>query len=115
MFAPHACKLAGDDIKRSQSTGTNGSRQRPPPLPRPSFSPPAFSQPGAPGFTTALHHRHAGWLAPRHRPRRDRSLVRPEDIAAVGAARAKHFVDARQGSATIIVKALVRPEWLIES
>ena len=41
-------------------------------------------------------------------------LVRPEDIAAAGAARAKHFGDARQGSATIIVKALVRPDWLIE-
>lgn len=41
-------------------------------------------------------------------------LVRPEDVAAAGAARAKHFGDARPGSATIIVKALVRPEWLIE-
>jgi len=39
-------------------------------------------------------------------------LVRPEDVAAAGAARAKHFGDARPGSATIIVKALVRPEWL---
>ena len=41
-------------------------------------------------------------------------LVRPEDIPAAGAARAKHFGDARPGSATIIVKALVKPEWLIE-
>src|SRR4051794_29718136 len=41
-------------------------------------------------------------------------LVRPEDVAAAGAARAKYFGDARLGSATIIVKALVRPEWLIE-
>src|ERR1700740_2375570 len=41
-------------------------------------------------------------------------LVRPEDVAAAGAARAKHFGDARPGSATIIVKALVIPEWLIE-
>jgi hypothetical protein len=41
-------------------------------------------------------------------------LVRPEDVAAAGAARAKHFGDARPGSATIIVKALVMPEWLIE-
>ena len=41
-------------------------------------------------------------------------LVRPEDVAASGAARAKHFGDARPGSATIIVKALVNPSWLIE-
>ena len=41
-------------------------------------------------------------------------LVRPEDVAAAGAARAKHFGDARPGSATIIVKALVNPLWLIE-
>src|SRR6266480_2596355 len=41
-------------------------------------------------------------------------LVRPEDVAAAGAARAKHFGDARPGSATIIVKALVVPDWLIE-
>jgi hypothetical protein len=33
--------------------------------------------------------------------------VRPQDVAAAGAARAKHFGDARPGSATIIVKALV--------
>ena len=39
-------------------------------------------------------------------------LVRPEDVAPAGAARAKNFGDA--GSATIIVKALVMPEWLIE-
>jgi 2-iminobutanoate/2-iminopropanoate deaminase len=41
-------------------------------------------------------------------------LVRPEDVAAAGAARGKHFGDARPGSATIIVKALVNPGWLIE-
>src|SRR2546421_12465436 len=41
-------------------------------------------------------------------------LVRPEDVAAAGAARARHFGDARPGSATIIVKALVVPDWLIE-
>jgi enamine deaminase RidA (YjgF/YER057c/UK114 family) len=41
-------------------------------------------------------------------------LEEPEDVGAAGAARAKHFGDARPGSATIIVKALVRPEWLIE-
>jgi len=41
-------------------------------------------------------------------------LVRPEDVAAAGAARARHFGDARPGSATIIVKALVDPGWLIE-
>ena len=41
-------------------------------------------------------------------------LVRPEDLTAAGAARAKHFGDARPGSATIIVKALVNPAWLIE-
>jgi len=41
-------------------------------------------------------------------------LVRPEGVAAAGAARAKHFGDARPGSAKIIVKALVRPEWRIE-
>ena len=33
---------------------------------------------------------------------------------ATGAARAKHFGEARPGSATIIVNALVMPEWLIE-
>src|SRR3954463_12423346 len=41
-------------------------------------------------------------------------LVRPEDVAAAGAARARYFGDARPGSATIIVKALVMPQWLIE-
>src|SRR6266481_3756509 len=41
-------------------------------------------------------------------------LVRPEDVAAAGAARAKHFGNARPGSATIIVKALVNPSLLIE-
>ena len=46
--------------------------------------------------------------------RRTSAPVRPEDVAAAGAAREKHFGDARPGSATIIVKALVVPEWLIE-
>ena len=41
-------------------------------------------------------------------------LVRPEDVAAAGAARAKHFAGARPGSATIIVKALGNQAWLIE-
>src|SRR5438094_9414034 len=41
-------------------------------------------------------------------------LVRPEDVAAAAAAPAKHLGDARPGSATIIVKALVNPSWLIE-
>ena len=41
-------------------------------------------------------------------------LVRPQDVAAAGAARAKHFGDARPGSATIIVQALVNPSWFIE-
>ena len=41
-------------------------------------------------------------------------LVRPEDVAAAGAARAKHFGDARPGWATIIVKVLVNPSLLIE-
>ena len=41
-------------------------------------------------------------------------LVRAEDLAAAGRARARYFGDARPGSATIIVKALVKPEWLIE-
>ena len=41
-------------------------------------------------------------------------LVHSQDVAAAGAARARHFGDARPGSATIIVKALVNPELLIE-
>jgi enamine deaminase RidA (YjgF/YER057c/UK114 family) len=41
-------------------------------------------------------------------------LVRPEDVAAAGAARAKDVGDARPGSATIIVKALVAPQLMIE-
>ncbi|MGZ0188837.1 MAG: RidA family protein [Alphaproteobacteria bacterium] len=41
-------------------------------------------------------------------------LVRPEDVAAAGAARAKHFGDARPASATLIVAALVVPGWFIE-
>jgi len=35
-------------------------------------------------------------------------------VVAAGAARAKYFGDARPGSATIIVKALVNPALLIE-
>ncbi|MGD9617985.1 MAG: RidA family protein [Alphaproteobacteria bacterium] len=41
-------------------------------------------------------------------------LVRSKDVAAAGAARAKHFSDAHPGSATIIVNTLVNPAWLIE-
>ena len=41
-------------------------------------------------------------------------LVNVEDAAAAGAARAKYFGDARPGSATVIVKALLQPSWLIE-
>src|SRR5439155_16466617 len=41
-------------------------------------------------------------------------LVRPEDVAVAGPVRAKHFGDACPGCATIIVKALVATEWLIE-
>ena len=41
-------------------------------------------------------------------------LVNVKDAAAAGAARAKYFGDARPGSATVIVKALLQPSWLIE-
>ncbi len=41
-------------------------------------------------------------------------LVNVEDAAAAGAARAKYFGDARPASATVIVKALLQPSWLIE-
>ncbi|NKB55004.1 MAG: RidA family protein [Alphaproteobacteria bacterium] len=41
-------------------------------------------------------------------------LINFEDAAAAGAARAKYFGDARPGSATVIVKALLQPSWLIE-
>jgi 2-iminobutanoate/2-iminopropanoate deaminase len=41
-------------------------------------------------------------------------LVEPKDLAAAGAARAKHLGDARPASATVIVKALVSPSLLIE-
>ena len=41
-------------------------------------------------------------------------LVNVEDAAVAGAARAKYFGDARPGSATVIVKALLQPSWLIE-
>lgn len=41
-------------------------------------------------------------------------LVRPEDVAAAGRARAKNLADSRPASATIIVKALVDPAMLIE-
>lgn len=41
-------------------------------------------------------------------------LVSADDMAAAGAARAKYLGDARPGSATVIVAALVKPEWVIE-
>ena len=41
-------------------------------------------------------------------------LVNADHIAAAGEARARYFGDARPASATIIVKALVKPEWVIE-
>ena len=41
-------------------------------------------------------------------------LVNVEDAATAGAARAKYFGDARPGSATVIVKALLQQSWLIE-
>lgn len=41
-------------------------------------------------------------------------LVNPDDLATAGAARARFLGDARPASATVIVKALVKPEWLIE-
>ncbi len=41
-------------------------------------------------------------------------LVNADDLAAAGAARARFLGDARPASATVIVKALVKPEWLIE-
>jgi enamine deaminase RidA (YjgF/YER057c/UK114 family) len=41
-------------------------------------------------------------------------LVRPKDVAAAGAARARHFGDARPGLGDNHVNALVAPEWLIE-
>lgn len=41
-------------------------------------------------------------------------LVRPEDLAAAGAARAKHLGEARPASATVIVAQLVNPAMPIE-
>lgn len=41
-------------------------------------------------------------------------LVREEDLAVAGAARAKYFGEARPASATLIVPALIKPGWLIE-
>ncbi|NIP46723.1 MAG: RidA family protein [Gammaproteobacteria bacterium] len=41
-------------------------------------------------------------------------LVREEDLAVAGAARAKYFGESRPASATLIVPALIKPGWLIE-
>lgn len=41
-------------------------------------------------------------------------VVKEEDLAAAGAARAKYFGGARPASATLVVPALVKPGWLIE-
>jgi len=41
-------------------------------------------------------------------------LVRAEDVAAAGKVRAKYLGDTRPASSTVIVAALVKPEWLIE-
>ncbi len=41
-------------------------------------------------------------------------LTDASDLAAAGAARAQYLGDARPASATIIVKALVKPDWVIE-
>jgi hypothetical protein len=74
---------------------------------------------GARGLPAPLNLRRGRRAARRHRARRHRGsgrslLVRPQDVAAADAARAKHFGDAWPGSATIIFKALVAPEWLME-
>jgi enamine deaminase RidA (YjgF/YER057c/UK114 family) len=41
-------------------------------------------------------------------------LVSTDDAAAAGAVRARYFGDARPASATLIVQALLKPEWRIE-
>jgi 2-iminobutanoate/2-iminopropanoate deaminase len=41
-------------------------------------------------------------------------LVREEDLAVAGAARAKYFGEARPASAALIVPALIKSGWLIE-
>ena len=41
-------------------------------------------------------------------------LLNAEDIPAAGAARARFLGDARPASASLIVNALVKPEWRIE-
>jgi 2-iminobutanoate/2-iminopropanoate deaminase len=41
-------------------------------------------------------------------------LVRPSDLAAYRAVRARYAPDARPASTLVFVAALVRPEWLIE-
>ncbi|MFT5115647.1 MAG: 2-iminobutanoate/2-iminopropanoate deaminase [Parasphingorhabdus sp.] len=41
-------------------------------------------------------------------------LVREEDLAVAGAARARYFGEARPASATLLVPALIKPGWLIE-
>ena len=41
-------------------------------------------------------------------------LVREEDLAVAGTARARYFGEARPASATLIVPALIKSGWLIE-
>jgi enamine deaminase RidA (YjgF/YER057c/UK114 family) len=41
-------------------------------------------------------------------------LVKPDYVAAAGKARAKYLGDTRPASTTVIVAALVKPEWMIE-
>lgn len=41
-------------------------------------------------------------------------LTSRDQVAAVGKVRAKYLGEARPASATVIVAALVKPEWLIE-
>ena len=41
-------------------------------------------------------------------------LVKAEDVAAAGKVRAKYLGDTRPASSTVIVAALVKPDWLIE-
>lgn len=41
-------------------------------------------------------------------------VVEPTDVPAVGAVRAKFLGDARPASTLVVVKALVKPEWLFE-
>ena len=41
-------------------------------------------------------------------------LVKASDVAAAGKVRAKYLGETRPASSTVIVAALVKPEWLIE-